>query len=96
MVYPTNLVVDKRGSFADVFLTQMGPSFVDYVLSIGNGDLAVRVIEPHGDDLAGATEPPCPVPSPPSQHPSSTCTFMDGGECLGHPHSLKGNDASSE
>ena len=60
------LVVEHQGSFSDVPLIQMGPSFVDYVLSIVNADRAVRVVEAPGDDVEGVTELPCPPESPPS------------------------------
>ena len=63
------LVVEHRGSFADVPLIPMGPGFVDYVPSIVNVDRAVRVVEAPGDDVEGVTELPCPLESPP-QHPS--------------------------
>ena len=66
------LVVEHRGSFSDVPLVPMGPSFVDYVLNIVNADCTVRVVEAPGDDVEGVTELPCPPESPtppPPEHP---------------------------
>ena len=52
--------MEHRSSFSDVPLVPMGPGFVDYVLSIGNADRVVRVVEAPGDDVDGVTELPCP------------------------------------
>ena len=63
------LVVEHRGSFSNVPLVPMGPSFLDYVLSIVNAHRAVLVVEAHSDEVEGMTELLCPHESPP-KHPS--------------------------
>ena len=53
-------MVDYKGSFLDVPLTPIGPSFVDYVLSIVNVDRAVRF------NFEGMIELLCPLASLPA------------------------------
>ena len=69
------LVVEHRGTFSNVPLVPMGARFVDYVLSIVNGDRAVRVIQAPGDDVEGITELPGPHEPPPPPAPKLKVHF---------------------
>ena len=75
----------------------MGPSFVNYVLSIVNADRTVRVIGPRGDDLEQVPELLCPP-----EHPPPPSTQVEGAHSgiedsvQATPTPLKGKDASSE
>ena len=91
----TNLVVVHRGSFSDVPLTPMGPSFVHYVLSIINVDHVLRVIEAYGDVLEGVTELPCPLESPLVTQVEAALSGIEES-VQATPTPLKGKDASSE
>ena len=95
-VHITNLVVDRQGSFLEVSLTPMPPSYVSYMLCDVNANCAVQVIQPPGDDLEGVTQLPCPpVPPPPGTQVQGTLSYTHES-VKATPTPLKCKDAFCE
>ena len=85
------LVVEHRGTFSDVPLVPIGPSFVDYV----NADRAVRVVDAPGDDVEGVTELSGPPEPPPNTQMEGALSAMEES-VQATPTPLQGKEASAE
>ena len=94
-LYIAKLVVEHRGAFSDVPLVPMGAGFVDYVLSIVNGDRAMRVVQAPGDDVEGVTKLPGPPKSTPSTQVEGALSAKEES-VQATPTPLEGKEASAE